>query len=50
MKIQVKKFEWGEEHSEIFESIKKARANITQLRYYNLKKETRVKCDLAIAD
>ena len=23
VKIQVKKFEWGEEHSEIFESIKK---------------------------
>ena len=45
MKIQVKKFEWKEEHSEIFESIKAAVANITKIHYYDPKLLTRVKCD-----
>ena len=45
MKIQVKKFEWEEKHSEIFESIKAAVANITKVHYYDPKLATRVKCD-----
>ena len=45
MKIQVKKIEWGEEHSEIFESIKTAVANISKIHYYDPKLATRVKCD-----
>ena len=45
VKIQVKKFEWKEEHSEIFESIKAAVANITKIHYYDPKLLTRVKCD-----
>ena len=45
VKIQVKKFEWGEEHSEIFELIKTAGANITKIHYYDPKMATRVKCD-----
>ena len=42
VKIQVKKFEWKEEHSEIFESIKAAVANITKIQYYDPKLLTRV--------
>ena len=45
VKIQVKKFEWGEEHSEIFELIKTAVANITKIHYNDIKMATRVKCD-----
>ena len=45
VKIQVKKFEWKEEQSEIFESIKAAVANITKIHYYDPKLATRVKCD-----
>ena len=45
VKIQLKKFEWKEEHSEIFESIKAAVANITKIHYYDPKLLTRVKCD-----
>ena len=45
VKIKVKKFEWKEEHSEIFESIKAAVANITKIHYYDPKLLTRVKCD-----
>ena len=40
-----KKFLWKEEHSEIFESIKAAVANITKIQYYDRKLLTRVKCD-----
>ena len=35
----------GERHSEIFESIKRAVANITQIHYYKPVKDYRVKCD-----
>ena len=45
VKIQVEKFEWGEEHSQIFELIKIAVANITKIHYYDPKMATRVKCD-----
>ena len=45
MKTQVRKFEWKEEHSEIFESIKAAVANITKIHYYDPELATRVKCD-----
>ena len=45
LKIQVKKFEWGEEHSEISELIKTAVANITKIHYNDPKMATRVKCD-----
>ena len=45
VKIQVKKLECGEEHSEIFESIKTAVANITKIHYYDPKMATRVKSD-----
>ena len=45
VKIQEKKFEWKEEHSEIFESIKTAVANITKIHYYDPSLDTRVKCD-----
>ena len=45
MKVQVKKFEWKEEHSEKFESIKAAVANITKIHYYDPSLATRVKCD-----
>ena len=45
VKIQVKKFGWWEEHSEIFELIKTAVANITKIHYYDPKMATRVNCD-----
>ena len=45
VKIQFKKFEREEKHSEIFESIKAAVANITNIHYYDPKLATRVKCD-----
>ena len=41
----MKKFEWGEQHSLIFEEIKNAVAKIAQIHYYDPKKDTRVKCD-----
>ena len=43
--LLVKKFEWREQHSLIFEEMKKAVARIAQINYYNLLKDTRVKCD-----
>ena len=45
VKIQFKKFEWEEKHSELFEAIKAAVANITNIHYYDPKLATRVKCD-----
>ena len=45
VKLPVKKFEWGEEHSRTFEEIKTAVARIAQIHYYDPKKETRVKSD-----
>ena len=41
----MKKIEWKEEHSEIFESIKAAVANITKIHYYDPSLDTRVKWD-----
>ena len=45
VKLPGKKFEWGVEHSIIFEEIKTAVARIAQIHYYDPKKDTRVKCD-----
>ena len=45
MKLPVKKFEWGDEHTVVLDAIKTAVANITKLNYYDAKRETRVKCD-----
>ena len=45
VKLPVKKFECGEQHSLIFEEIKKAVAKIAQIHYYDPKKDTRLKCD-----
>ena len=42
VKLPVKKFKWGEQHSLIFEKIKKAVAKIAQNHYYDPKKDTRV--------
>ena len=45
MKLPVKKFEWGDEHTVVFDAIKEALTNITKLHYYDANRETRVKCD-----
>ena len=45
MKLPVKKFEWGEEHTVVFNAIKEAVAGITKVHYYDATRETRVKCD-----
>ena len=45
MKLPVKKFEWGDEHTVVFNAIKEAVANITKVYYYDANRETRVKCD-----
>ena len=45
MKLPVKKFEWGDEHTVVFNAIKEAVANITKVCYYDANRETRVKCD-----
>ena len=45
MKLPVKKFEWGDEHTAVFDVIKEAVANITKVHYYDANRETRVKCD-----
>ena len=45
VKLPVKKLEWGEEHSRIFEEIKTAVARIAQIHYYDPKRDTRRKCD-----
>ena len=45
IKIPVKKFEWSQEQSVVFEELKKAVANIAKLNYYDPAKETRVKSD-----
>ena len=43
MKLPVKKFEWGEEHTVVFNAIKEAVAGITKVHYYDATRETRVK-------
>ena len=45
MKLPVKKFEWGDDHTVVFNAIKEAVANITKVHYYDANRETRVKCD-----
>ena len=45
IKIPVKKFEWGPEHTEVFEEIKQAVANVAKLNYFDPSRDTRVKCD-----
>ena len=45
MKLLVKKFEWGDEHTVVFNAIKEAVASITKVHYYDATRETRVKCD-----
>ena len=44
VRLPVKKFEWEDQHSVVFEEIKKAAANIALLNYYDPSKQTRVKC------
>ena len=43
--MPVKKFEWEEKHSIIFDEIKRAVANIAQIIYYNPANDTQVRCD-----
>ena len=45
IKFPVKKFEWGPEHTEVYEKIKQAVANIAKLNFYDPSRDTRVKCD-----
>ena len=45
MKLPVKKFEWGDEHTVVFDAIKNAVANISKVNYYDANRDTRVKCD-----
>ena len=45
MKLPVKKFEWGDEHTVLFDAINEAVANITKVKHYDANRETRVKCD-----
>ena len=46
MKLPVKKkFEWGDEHTVVFDTIKSAVANISKVHYYDANRVTRVKCD-----
>ena len=45
MKLPVEKFEWGEEHTAVFESIKNAVAKISKVQYSDVIRNTRVKCD-----
>ena len=45
MKFPVKKFDWGNEDTVVFDAIKTAVANITKVHYYDANRETRVKCD-----
>ena len=45
MKLPEKKFEWGDEHTVVFNPLKNAVANISKVHYYDANRETRVKCD-----
>ena len=45
IKMPLKKFGWEEKHSKILDEIKKARANIAKINYYNPANDTPVKCD-----
>ena len=45
VRLPVKKFEYDDQHSVVFEDIKKSVANIALLNYYDPSKQTRVKCD-----
>ena len=45
VRLPVKKFQWNDQHSVVFEDIKKAVANIALLNYYDPLKQTRIKCD-----
>ena len=42
--MSVKKFDWEEKHSIIFDEIKQAVANIAKINFYNPARETQVKC------
>ena len=41
----MKKFEWGDEHTVVFNAIKNAVASISKLNYYNANRDTRFKSD-----
>ena len=41
----MKKFEWGEEHTVVIETISNAVANISKVHQYDAKRNIRVKCD-----
>ena len=45
MKLPVKEFEWGDEHTVVFDALKEAVANIAKVHYYDANQETRVECD-----
>ena len=45
MKLPVKTFEWGYEHTVVFNTIKEAVTNITKVYYYDATRETRVECN-----
>ena len=45
MKLPVKKIEWRDEHTVVFDAIKTAVANITKVNFYDANRETRVKRD-----
>ena len=45
MNLPVKKFEWGNEHTAVFDAIKTAVANNTKVHYFHANRKTRVKCD-----
>ena len=45
MKLPVKKFEWVDEHTMVFDAIKNAVANISKIIYYDANWETRNECD-----
>ena len=45
MKLPLKKFEWGDEYTVVFDAMKNAVANISKVNYHDANRETRVKCD-----
>ena len=43
--MPVRKFEWDEKNSKVFDEIKQAVANIAKIINYNPERENQLKCD-----
>ena len=43
MELPVEEFEWGDQHTVVFDATRKAAAHISKVHYYDANRETRIK-------